>query len=227
MMEMRMIQKFKLLGAVAGITFAGALAASAATFSIDGGVNETFPTAGTGSGDYTLPLPVPLPASVQVFRDGFAGLGLKLSNGARLLFTYLGEDANFRNKSFTLGDLALFDTKTSIAGDTLALALHPAGLVDLLFTTNGGPDGPDGSIENGVGGTAGLSLGFSLSADLKTAYAFFDDGGSAPGLGGAIDLDYDDLAFSITATPVPVPAGGLLLISGLGALAVARRRKQA
>lgn len=222
-----MIQKFKLLGAVAGITFAGALAASAATFSIDGGDTVAFPPAGTGSGDYTLPDPSPLPATVTVFRDAFAGLGLKLSNGARLLFTYLGDDAAFRNKSFTLGGMALFDTDTATPGDTKSVALHPAGLVDLLFTTNGGFSKPDGSIENGVGGTVGLSMGFSLSADLKTAYAFFDDGGSAPGLGGAVDLDYDDLAFSITATPVPVPAGGLLLISGLGALAVARRRKQA
>jgi hypothetical protein len=225
MMEMRMIQKFKLLGAVAGITFAGALAASAATFSIDGGATTAFPPPGTGSGDYSLPDPSPLPASIQVFRDAFAGLGLKLNSGARLVFTYLGEDAIFRNTSFGLAGVSLFDTHTAVVGDKKVVDGNPTGIVELLFKTNGGPSKPDGQIENGVGGTAGLSLGFALSADLRTAYAFFDDGGSAPGLGGAVDLDYDDLAFSISA--VPVPAGGLLLISGLGALAVARRRKQA
>jgi hypothetical protein len=224
MMEMRMIQKFKLLGAVAGITFAGALAAQAATFSIDGGVNTTFPTAGTGPGDYTLPLPSPLPATIQVFRDAFAGFGLKLNSGAKLVFTYLGDDANFRNKSFGLAGVSLFDTATATVGQKKVVYGNPAGIVELLFTTNGGNALPDGSIENGVGGDPGLSLGFALSADLRTAYAFFDDGGSAPGISG-VDLDYDDLAFSISA--VPVPAGGLLLISGLGALAVARRRKQA
>ena len=47
-----MIQKFKLLGAVAGITFAGAMAASAATFSVDGGTDPAFPPAVRRSGDY-------------------------------------------------------------------------------------------------------------------------------------------------------------------------------
>ncbi len=153
------------------------------------------------------------------------GLGLTLSKKSRLVFTYLGADANFRNKSFGVGGIPLFDTKFASVGDKVAVD-SLAGLVSLLFTTDGGFRFPDGSIANGTGtGTPRLSLGFSISADGKTAYAFFDDGGSAPGLGGNVDLDYDDLAFEISA--VPVPAGGLLLLTGLGALAVARRRKQA
>lgn len=226
-----MIQKFKLIGAFAGITFAGALAASAATFSVVGTVATPFPTAGSGSGDYSLPLPAPLPTEVYAFSNGLSGVGvdmngkgLVLSNSSKLVFTFLGNDSAFRNKSFSLGSL-LFDTDTASVGQQ-AVRSSLSGLLDLLFSTSGNDLKPAGSIENGTGiGGIGLSLGFSITADGKTAYAFFDDGGSAPGLGKATDLDYDDLAFSISA--VPVPAGGLLLISGLGALAVARRRKQA
>jgi hypothetical protein len=222
MMEMRMIQKFKLLGAVAGITFAGAVAASAATFSIIGGVDQPLPA------DYDLSEPVP-PITVTTFSNGatpvagvdMTGLGLKLSGSAKLVFTYLGTEAGFTNKAFALGSL-LFNNKLNAAGDT-ALRTAASGLLDLVFETSGRAGvQPAGSIANGTGtGTTGLSLGFAVVDGGKTAYAFFDDGGANR------DLDYDDLAFSITATPVPVPAGGLLLISGLGALAVARRRKQA
>jgi hypothetical protein len=220
MMEMRMIQKFKLLGAVAGITFAGALAASAATFSIIGGVNQGLPA------NYSLSEPVP-PITVTAFSNGATpvagvdmnGKGLSISGKAKLVFTYLGTEAGFTNQSFALGSL-LFDNKVNAPNDT-AVRDVLGGLLDLVFTTGGKPFVQiPGSISNGTGvGTVGLSIGFALANGGKTAYAFFDDGGAKR------DLDYDDLAFSISA--VPVPAGGLLLISGLGALAVARRRKQA
>ncbi len=226
-----MIQKFKLLGAVAGITFAGAMAASAATFFTVGGVNQSFPTAGTGPGDYTLPLPAPLPTDITVYSNGQSGVGvdmtdvgLALTKKTKLLFTYLGKDAGYRNLSFGILGADLFDTKLSDVGDKVFQSALSGGLLELLFKTSGG--GTPGEIANGTGtGSVGLSLAYSISADGKTAYAFFDDGGSAPGLKGDIDLDYDDLAFSISA--IPVPAGGLLLISGLGALAAVRRRKQA
>jgi hypothetical protein len=221
-----------LLGAVAAITFAGAMAASAATFSVIGSGPTPFPPAGTAPGNYSLPLPSPLPTEVYAFSNGQSGVGvdmngvgLSLSKKSKLVFTYLGSDSAFRNASFALGS-SLFNNQTATAGDK-AVRDALGGLLDLLFTTNGGPSKPNGAIENGTGvGSVGLSLGFSISADGKTAYAFFDDGGSTKGLPKSIiDLDYDDLAFQISA--VPVPAGGLLLISGLGALAVARRRKQA
>lgn len=44
-------------------------------------------------------------------------------------------------------------------------------------------------------------------------------------LGGG-DADYDDAIYLVDATPIPLPAGGLLLLTGLAGLAAARRRKK-
>ena len=131
-----------------------------------------------------------------------------------------------RNKSFALGFFAVRHQYVQVSGDTAVRGSHSVVFSTFCSRRTGG-DAIPGRVDRKRNWVAaiGLSLGFSLSADGKTAYAFFDDGGSAPGLEGDVDLDYDDLAFSISA--VPVPAGGLLLISGLGALAAARRRKQA
>ncbi len=44
--------------------------------------------------------------------------------------------------------------------------------------------------------------------------------------GDPINGDFAEALFTVTAAPIPLPAGGLLLISGLaGAAAIARRRK--
>ena len=66
----------------------------------------------------------------------------------------------------------------------------------------------------------------SLSTSAETVFLFFDDAG------GGDDDNHDDFVVSLSMVPpgqepepVPLPAGGLLLIGGLGAFAMARRRK--
>ncbi len=71
----------------------------------------------------------------------------------------------------------------------------------------------DGTAANGLG-TSGLTW------DL-----WFDDGGASN------DDNHDDMAIRISVSAgsisqVPVPAAGLLLLTALGGLGVARRRKQ-
>ena len=74
--------------------------------------------------------------------------------------------------------------------------------------------------DNGGSSSAGAELaGFNLSAGDSFTFFFEYDGA------GALVTSHQ-LTFS-TAAPVPLPAGGLLLIGGLGAFAVARKRKAA
>lgn len=66
----------------------------------------------------------------------------------------------------------------------------------------------------------------SLSTTAETVFLFFDDAGAGD------DDNHDDFVIALSMVPpgqepepVPLPAGGLLLLGGLGAFAMTRRRK--
>lgn len=64
-------------------------------------------------------------------------------------------------------------------------------------------------------------VGLDLSGFGSITRLLFDDSSTAAGVG------YANFSFDQVAAPVPLPAGGLLLIGALGGLAALRRRKLA
>nr|WP_227754537.1 VPLPA-CTERM sorting domain-containing protein [Stagnihabitans tardus] len=88
----------------------------------------------------------------------------------------------------------------------------------------------NGSIGNGdafnSGANGNIFIAFSaIFNGGKSVYALFEDGKGSPDFNN----DYDDMIVRIDLTditPVPAPAAGLLLLSGLAGLGLMRRRKQ-
>lgn len=202
-----------------------ATAVSAASLSISGGTNVVLP-GGTDphDPDYTALAAID-PALVPTIGIGdtilnfgnngtaFDGTnGLQLSHASKIRIMFLGKQANADNAALNLGGGSL--SNKGAAGATITSVDLP-NLVDLIFETirNGSTD----SIQNGIGQTdSRLSMGFYLE-NGKNALAFFGDGRG--------DTDWDDMVVRISI--VPLPAGGLLLLSALGGFAVVRRKNKA
>ncbi|MEM8536616.1 MAG: VPLPA-CTERM sorting domain-containing protein [Pseudomonadota bacterium] len=113
-----------------------------------------------------------------------------------------------------------------------------AGVLDFSFSTLGGGSTPQDTVENdrtanpsdaNTDNTATPAIAnffSSLSSTAETVFLFFDDAGAGD------DDNHDDFVVSLSMVPpgqepepVPLPAGGLLLLGGLGAFAMTRRRK--
>tara|TARA_R110002124_G_scaffold151060_3_gene317862 strand:- start:607 stop:1248 length:642 start_codon:yes stop_codon:yes gene_type:complete len=115
----------------------------------------------------------------------------------------------------TAGVSGMNDVSVSAGGITLGVGQFLIGYQAL----SGGNSQPWGAVDDDSGGFAGGE------------FVFQNNGGNAASLlGGSFSTWYiEDTAFSFELTPVaavPLPAGGLLLMGGLGGLALARRRKQ-
>ena len=201
-----------------------ATAASAASLSIVGGNDVVLP--GNHDPNYSGLDPALLPSigvgdTVKAFADGgttgeiFNGAnGLMLDAAARIRITFLGKQANATNIALNKSGGSL-NNKTSARGDFIE-SLDLPNWVELVFETYNN-DGTifRGDIENNTAGQAddGLNMAFYLEND-KNALAFFGDGRG--------DVDFDDMVVRISI--VPLPAGGLLLLSALGGFAVVRRK---
>lgn len=201
------------------LTAAGALAvtmtaglAGAATLSLDtnnsvsvnldASFNPSPSVVGIGPGD-----------PVTNYSGTFSG-GLLVSGPAKITFTYLGKEAGYSNSAVslvsggTLSDL--------VAGASITFNQLVSGLVQFSFETDG--DGGQ-SITNGGGSTSpALDMAFRMISPTSY-FALFGDGG------GGNDDDLDDMVIRIDVAPIPLPAGGLLLIGALAGLAALRRRK--
>ena len=209
-----MIKNF-LYGAVATLALS-ATAASAAVLSYTGtGETETL----TFTNDFGLS---GLTLDVINGADKSGSNGLAISGGnAIVTYEYIGFEAGLSNYSAVIGGTA-FTNGLSSAGDTISVG-GSNGLLDFAFGTARccGTTPDDEFLNNGIAtpNSTNFAIGYYV-IDSTTALVLFDDRAAG-------DRDFDDIGMLVTIANVPLPAGGLLLLSGLAGTAAMRRRKKA
>jgi hypothetical protein len=198
------------LATVAAVGVTGA--ASAATLTIDGGsaVILNDPTNDAIFG----PTAILAPGGTA-----FDGGKVRLNGSSVLRFTFHGREAAFNNvfeayggsftnssvgsNAFSLSGFASFETAGEVTG----------GLIDFLFRINGGP-----TVVTNAGNNSS-SPNFLVSAlEDGSLLMWLDDKGADP------EDNHDDMLVRVEV--VPVPAAGLLLLGGIGALAAMKRRRK-
>lgn len=210
-------------GAIAAILLS-ATTASAATLSLIGTGQTQLVT-----GNDIVPS---LNSQTINFIDGAAktasnGLFLDTTGGAEVTYTFLGGEAGHRNFAAVNGRREFFNNggRETAAGTEVSITQSVSGLLDFAFGTTA-PSWARGIFQNnGLARTRSdsidpynFAMGF-VQLSATAFYVLFDD--IAAG-----DRDFDDMAIRIDVAAVPLPAGGLLLLSGLGGALLLRRRKK-
>lgn len=207
----------KLLMTAGAAILAMATAASAASISIVGGVAGDLP-GGTEKNHVLdkLGIATPFPANIggNVVMSGFTGT-------EEFKVEVMGYEAGLRN-SFALGAFSytkpddLIDWANPAPLATGIISGITDGFLNFTFSSVAPSNGLTiASVTNG-GNAFALPANFAAAFYDGALWLFYDDGASGP------DDNHDDLVIRISA--VPLPAGGLLLLTGLGALAFRRRK---
>lgn len=162
-----------------------------------------------------------------------------------LTFTYLGSEAKFGNAlvSFNGGsgvtpvfsnfdlDLRSGSYEESVIGATETTTIRSLSQLDIAYCTDRNRDSDIKDAKEGCIFNSGaykrdgqhLEIGVSGVFDhngKKTVLLFFGDGVDRD------DSDLDDMVIAISATPIPLPAGLMLLGSALAGLGIAGRRRK-
>ena len=204
--------KSYIIGATAALALT-ATAASAATLSLVGSgidsdtvnANDINPSIGVNGTE--------LEFITGEFQTAFNGLYLTLDplQDAIVTYTYLGSEAGNTNYSLVMGGQQFFNKggSASSIGDTVQVLQEDTGLLSFGFGTSA-PAGSVGDIYNdgvAVPDDSNYAIGYRYISDTSF-YVLFDD------IAGG-DRDFDDIAMRVDVAAVPLPAGGLLLLSGV------------
>ena len=209
------------LGLMTGVSQAATI------LNVSGGSNVILPTTPGFKGYNPSPTTAPFAvAGDTVINTSVPGDGLKLDGKANVTFTFLGKEASFTNVLFE--GISLF-SNTAAAGTSVTLTTvlpNLGGFLDFKFLSGtniyGAPIGSTVDIVNGNNSATYGSIAFKViyaTFNTATVLAFLNDHFSG-------DADYDDMVIKIDAvrvknatTPdVPIPAGAVLLLSGLAGL---------
>lgn len=149
-----------------------------------------------------------------------AGAGLRVDGPAKVQYTYLGKEAGYTNSLWEIGvPLSIFEGGSTAVGATSLLFDVDAGLLPFFVKSIGGAG--TYIFNNAISGSEVLKLGYLLFNNNKSALVFLDDGGAGP------DSDYDDIAFRVDITPVPLPPAILMLLTAIGGLGIFGRLRRA
>lgn len=218
----------KLLTMATAATFALGTAASAATFTLTGGFDGSIP--GTSQ---------PLSPNNDVLDEiglgpslgGFFGTTVSIDTDATVRVDLIGSEAGNAN-TFTMGGGSVSggqngnNVEADINGLDSFIASIAAGDLSFVFDSLRPATGATGSVANGgnpqvefgqINFFASFGPGNEDDRSGSTLWLFLDDIGQTGG------DNHDDLVIRISA--VPLPAGAVLLMTGLGAMALRRKRK--
>ncbi|MEC9310928.1 MAG: VPLPA-CTERM sorting domain-containing protein [Pseudomonadota bacterium] len=189
--------------------FLGALSGGVGTENFDGladGANNPALSFTGSSGTITATLN----GSGEV--ESSPGSGRFATSGSNIYETSSGGDFSISFSS-NISAFGLYGTDIGDFGNTLILRLTKSGggTVDL----NVGNGNSNGSL---------LFFGFIDTTESYSMIEFLNNPGGTD-IFGFDDLTIGDVGQIVNPPAVPLPAGGLLLISALGGIAVARRRK--